>query len=65
MQVIKVTLFLQDDPETLVKCLSIASGMLQNINRSSLNNPTLSTLVETLVSALRIYGVFSSRIFMN
>ena len=42
--------FLQDDPETLVKCLSIASGLLQNIFQSGLSNPTLSTLVETLVS---------------
>ena len=39
----------KDDPETLIKCLSIASGMLQNIFRSGLNNPTLSTLVETLI----------------
>ncbi|XP_028390822.1 condensin complex subunit 3-like [Dendronephthya gigantea] len=39
----------KNDPETLVKCLSIASGLLQNITQSNLNNPTLSTLVETLI----------------
>lgn len=38
----------KDDPGTLVRCLSIAGEMLQEINRSGLN-PTLITLVETLI----------------
>lgn len=40
---------LQDDPDTLLKCLTIASEMLQRITRNELN-PTLTTLMETLVS---------------
>ena len=39
----------QDDPDTLLKCLTVASEMLQGVTTSGLN-PTLMTLVQTLVS---------------
>lgn len=38
----------QDDPDTLLKCLTIASEMLQGVATRGLN-PTLTTLVQTLV----------------
>ena len=38
----------KDDPDTLLKCLTIASEMLQGVATSGLN-PTLITLVQTLV----------------
>ena len=49
-----VILFIcQDDPDTLLKCLTIASEMLQGVATSGLN-PTLTTLVQTLV-ILRLF----------
>ncbi|XP_046850620.1 condensin complex subunit 3-like isoform X2 [Xenia sp. Carnegie-2017] len=39
----------KDDAETLAKCLRVASGLVRGIIRSSLNHPTPSTLVETLI----------------
>lgn len=39
----------QDDPDTVLKCLTVASEMLQGVTTSGLN-PTLMTLVQTLVS---------------
>jgi len=38
----------KDDPDTLLKCLTIASEMLQGVATSGLN-PTLTTLVQTLI----------------
>ncbi|XP_068710176.1 condensin complex subunit 3-like [Montipora foliosa] len=38
----------KDDPDTLLKCLTIASEMLQGVATSGLN-ATLSTLVQTLI----------------
>ena len=47
--VVTFALFIsQDDPDTLLKCLTIASEMLQGVAASGLN-PTLTTLVQTLV----------------
>lgn len=38
----------KDDPDTLLKCLTIACEMLQGVATSGLN-PTLTTLVQTLI----------------
>ncbi|CAH3143074.1 unnamed protein product [Porites lobata] len=38
----------KDDPDTLLKCLTVASEMLQGVTTSGLN-PTLMTLVQTLI----------------
>jgi len=38
----------KDDPDTLLKCLTVASEMLQGVTTSGLN-PTLTTLVQTLI----------------
>ncbi|XP_078359066.1 condensin complex subunit 3-like [Oculina patagonica] len=38
----------KDDPDTLLKCLTIASEMLQGVATNGLN-PTLTTLVQTLI----------------
>ena len=46
--IIVIPFICQDDPDTLLKCLTIASEMLQGVTTKGLN-PTLTTLVQTLV----------------
>lgn len=44
-------LYIQNDPQTLLKCMTIASEMLQSVGLKTLT-PTLQTLIETLVGIL-------------
>lgn len=55
-QCLHLSFFPQDDPDTLLKCLTIASEMLQGVATSGLN-PTLTTLVQTLVITCDNYNV--------
>ena len=54
----------KDDPDTLLKCLTIASEMLQGVATSGLN-PTLTTLVQTLVICIPFIELFLTALSLN